>query len=301
MTAGSVTSEARAFGSHGDGLAGPVMIVGSTGMLGRAWVALLRGRGIEHVLTTRAEVDLRDPGSIERTVNGRCRWVVNCAAWTDVDGAEKDFAGAVALNATGVEALARRCKKVGATLVHYSTDYVFNGQATRPYPTDHPREPLNAYGKSKAMGEEAIERSGCRYLILRTSWLYAPWGKNFVRTIAGLLRQRDSIKVVDDQRGRPTSCEPLAETSLKLMTKDAEGMYHATDGGECTWYGLAREVGRLLGTKCRVDPCTTAEFPRPAKRPAYSVLDLSQTERLIGPMTPWEVTLADVVKRLEVG
>jgi dTDP-4-dehydrorhamnose reductase len=216
-----------------------------------------------------------------------------------VDGAEKDFAGACVANGSGVGALAGRCREVGATLVHYSTDYVFNGRATRPYRTDDPRDPLNAYGKSKALGEEAIEASGCSYLMVRTSWLYAPWGKNFVRTIAGLVKRKESIRVVDDQRGRPTSCEPLAETTLRLMEERAEGMCHGTDGGECTWFEFAREIARLVGSSCRVEPCTTAEFPRPAKRPGYSVLDLSKTEELIGPRALWQVTLADVIPRLE--
>jgi dTDP-4-dehydrorhamnose reductase len=188
---------------------------------------------------------------------------------------------------------------VGAVLVNYGTDYVFNGRATSPYHANEPREPLNAYGRSKAVGEELLERSGASFLHLRTSWLYAPWGNNFVRTIAKLLHEKPSLKVVDDQRGRPTSAEHLARTTLALLDRGATGTVHATDGGECTWYAFAREIGRLTGAPGTVESCTSAEFPRPAKRPAYSVLDITGTERLIGPMPDWKANLADVVARLE--
>lgn len=280
-------------------LQGPVLLIGAGGMLGRAWAALLDSQRIEYIAPGRDTLDLLQPRTIRATINESSPVVVNCAAWTDVDGAESDETGARALNATAVGALAARCREVGATLVHYSTDYVFDGQADRPYPSDAPRRPISAYGRTKAEGEILIEEAGADALIIRTSWLYAPWGKNFVRTIAAASRQRDVLRVVDDQRGRPTSCEHLASDSAALLASDATGAYHVCDGGECTWYDFACEIVRLVGSGCRVEPCTSAEFPRPAPRPAYSVLDLSATESRLGPMPDWRENLASVIPRME--
>src|SRR5262249_33707839 len=147
------------------------------------------------------------------------RYVVNCSAYTNVDGAEKNEAEAFGVNGSGVGNLAERCRQVGATLVHYGTDYVFNGKAKTPYPVDAPHEPVNAYGRSKADGEVRIFESSVKHLLVRTSWLYAPWGGNFVRTIAKHARARPQLLVVADQRGRPTSAEPLALASLRLLEK----------------------------------------------------------------------------------
>ena len=267
-------------------------------MLGRAWQEFLQRAGIGYVAPARSELDLAAPATIAKHLRSRPRLVINAAAYTQVDKAEAEPEQARLINATAVGVLAQACAEAGATLIHYSTDYVFNGQANRPYPTDHPIDPVNAYGQSKAEGEEAIRRSGCDHLLIRTSWLYAPWGTNFVRTIANLTATRDSIRVVDDQRGRPTSCESLARVSWKLQEAGARGAYHVAGGGECTWYQFACEIGRLSAARCRVEPCTTAEFPRPAKRPAYSVLDLSATQAIAGPMTSWQDDLASVMQQL---
>jgi len=274
------------------------MVVGGSGMLGRAWRELLDREGAVYTAPPRSELDLADPGTIDRQVAGKHRVVINCSAWTDVDGAETHFKEAEAVNGVGVGRLAQRCKEVDATLVHYSTDYVFDGQGTEPYPVDYPTSAVNAYGRSKLMGEQAVMKSGCRHLLVRTSWLYAPWGKNFVRTIAGLAGQRDSLKVVHDQRGRPTSSEHLAAATWSLIERGATGVYHVTDGGQCTWYEFASEIVRRTHPRCRVEPCTTAEFPRPAKRPGYSVLDLTRVEVVLGPMPDWKQNLADVLGRL---
>ena len=281
------------------GRIGPILLIGASGMLGRAWAQLLSEQGIEYTSTHRQQLDLNSRDTIEQVVVDKYQLVVNCAAWTDVDGAEKDYATAEAVNGQAVGHLARRCRQAGATLVHYSTDYVFNGQATAPYPTDHPRDPINAYGRSKAAGEQAIEESGCAHLIVRTSWLYAPWGKNFVATIAHLAQEQESIRVVDDQRGRPASCQHLASATLALIDRQARGFFHVTDGGQCTWFGFAQEIARLVGAICRVEPCASSEYPLPAARPPYSVLDLSKTEELIGPMPDWKDNLARVVREME--
>lgn len=286
-------------------LSGRVVVTGAHGMLGRAMVTLLRERSAHVIATGRSEIDITDAASVRSGVTQGCGIVINCAAYTDVDGAEKDINAARTLNANGVDVLAKRCREVGAKLVHFSTDYVFDGEAThdgraaKPYTVDQPKRPLNAYGVSKAEGEDAILASGAEFIVLRTSWLYAPWGKNFVRTIAKFGGERPVLKVVNDQRGRPTSAEQLAVTTLAMIDAGARGIHHATDAGECTWYDFASEIVSVLGLPARVEPCTTAEFPRPAKRPAYSVLDLSATEAMIGPMKPWRETLAAVLRRLE--
>lgn len=276
-----------------------ILLAGAGGMLGRAWRAMLDAQCTPYTTASREQLDFLKPDTIDRFVDDRFDLIINCAAYTNVDGAETDSASAQMINGEAVARLAKRCAATGATLVHYSTDYVFNGQATTPYTIGQQREPLNAYGISKAMGEQAIEDARCRALVIRTSWLYAPWGGNFVRTIAKLAGQRPTLRVVNDQRGRPTSCEHLADASLRLLRAKASGIHHVADGGECTWFDFASEIVRLRGAACQVDPCTTAEFPRPAKRPAYSVLDLAVTERIIGTMPHWRDNLKHVMDHLE--
>jgi dTDP-4-dehydrorhamnose reductase len=279
------------------GISQPVLLLGAGGMLGRAWTQLLAQQGRPSRAFDHQQVDFSKPATIEAAIDGSCPVVVNCAAWTDVDGAEAEEAKATQINGHAVGVLARCYRQHGALLVHYSTDYVFDGCATEPYAVDAPRNPVSAYGRSKAVGEQYVEEHGG--LIVRTSWLYAPWGRNFVRTIARLSRQKSVLSVVDDQRGRPTSCEHLAATTLRLIERGARGVRHVTDGGECTWHELASAVAAWFSPGCRVGPCTTAEFPRPAPRPAYSVLDLSLTEAELGAMPHWRHNLADVLRRLE--
>lgn len=283
----------------------PFLLIGNSGMLGTAFERLLTHNALPYTPLDFPAFDLTNPAHAAAAITPGVRYVINCAAWTDVDGAEAKEDAATAVNATGVRLLADHCASVGATLITYSTDYVFSGVATSPYTTTQARAPLNAYGRSKARGEELLEQSAARWYNIRTSWLYAPWGKNFVRTIAGLLTTKPSIKVVSDQRGRPTSAEHLAATTLRLLDVDAEpGTWHVTDGGECTWFEFAHEIRAILAAKGHkvgeVLPCTSDEFPRPAKRPAYSVLDVAQTENVAGKVPPWQANLVDVVKRLGV-
>ncbi|GAB4107934.1 MAG: dTDP-4-dehydrorhamnose reductase [Phycisphaeraceae bacterium] len=277
----------------------PVVVVGALGMLGRAWCEYLTKHRVDHLGLDLPDLNITDAASIKNTIPSGTRTIVNCAAFTDVDAAETHEADAMKLNADAVRNLAEHAREIGATLIHYSTDYVFDGQATSPYPTDHPRDPINAYGRTKAQGEQALEASGCRYLLIRTSWLYAPWANNFVLTMLRLTRDRDTLKVVNDQRGRPTSAQHLAEASFKLLEVGCTGTFHVTDGGECSWHEFACEIARLAGHVCDIHPRTSDEFPRPAKRPAYSVLDLSQTEQAIGPMPDWRHNLAHVLRQLE--
>lgn len=275
-----------------------ILVLGADGMLGRAWMERLEREAVEARGAYYPDLDLTKPQSIERVVAGPVRAVINCAAYTDVDGAETDEALATEINGHAVGRLVARCDALGVPLVHYSTDYVFDGEERdAPYPVDHPTDPINAYGRSKLVGEERVRGSSGPHLLIRTSWLYAPWGKNFVGTIAKLAKERDSLRVVNDQRGRPTSAEQLARVSLALLDAGERGVFHGTDGGECTWFDFAAAIAEAVSPTCRVEPCTSAEFPRPAKRPAYSVLDIAKTEAAVGRLTPWQECLADVLRR----
>ena len=280
-------------------MAVPILLVGDRGMLGRAFRELFTRAARSYQGFDLPDLDAADGAQVAALFRKPWSALINCAAFTNVDKAEADEVAALRGNATAPRVLGQACATAGIPLLHFSTDYVFDGKASRPYRADAPVDPLGAYGRTKAAGEQAIAASGARYLIVRTSWLYAPWGNNFVRTMDRLPRDKPSLKVVHDQRGRPTSAEHLAATALALLDRGATGTYHVTDGGECTWYEFTREIARRLGRTCTIAPCTTAEFPRPAPRPAYSVLDLSQTEALLGPMPDWRANLADVLSRLE--
>jgi dTDP-4-dehydrorhamnose reductase len=271
-----------------------LVVLGSSGQLGTMFLDLLQARGEEFVALDQADCDLARPDHIMLPLRG-ARAVINCAAFTAVDAAETEEDLAHKINAEAVGKLASLCKAAAVPLLHFSTDYVFDGAADAPYSIDHPRAPLGAYGRTKARGEELLEASGADYLLVRTSWVYAPWGQNFVRTMTKLLREKSELKVVDDQRGRPTHVRTLAERSLALLDQGQRGTFHVTDDGECTWYGLTLAIKEALGAACAVTPCTTAEFPRPARRPAYSVLDISRAESILGPAPHYLTRLRETV------
>ena len=268
-------------------------------MLGRAWREELDRTGVPYLALGRDQLDVTDAHAVQRRLTDAARTVINCSAWTDVDGSEEHEDDATRLNGKAVGLLADRCAEIGALLIHYSTDYVFAGDAALPYRTDAPLNPVSAYGRSKAAGERAVLSSGCRHLLIRTSWLYAPWGKNFVRTMLKLTAERDELKVVDDQRGRPTSAQHLAAASHRLLQAEAEGIFHVTDSGECTWFEFAQEIAAQAGHTCSIHPCSTDQFPRPAKRPAYSTLDLASTETVIGPLMDWRTNLSEVLTQID--
>ena len=275
------------------------VIIGAAGMLGRAFRELLAREQRAHDALDLPAFDMTNREQVEAAISPGVTAVFNCAAYTNVDAAEQDEAAATKLNGEAVALLATTCASRGVPFVHFSTDYVFAGDASEPYRVDQAHAPLNAYGRSKAVGERAVWSAAGPHLLLRTSWLYAPWANNFVRTIFKLSRERETLKVVADQLGRPTSAEHLARVSLALLDRGARGTLHVTDGGTCSWHEFASEIVRLAGHNCRVDACTAAEFARPAKRPAYSVLDLAPTEALVGPMASWRDNLASVIARLE--
>ncbi len=275
-----------------------ILLIAPNGMLGTAWRKLLIAKDIPYRTAALPEFDITDPNAIAKFVTPDIGVVINCCAYTNVDGAEESEEIATLVNGTGVGYLAQACKQADALLIHYSTDYVFNGVATEPYKVDGPIEPCNAYGRSKAEGEKEIREHDCQHLILRTSWLYAPWAKNFVLTISKYAKERDSLKVVNDQHGRPTSVEHLAATSLKLIEEGARGTLHVTDGGQCSWYDFAVVIAEHANPACKVVPCTSAEYPLPALRPKYSVLDLGPTEAIVGKMPDWHENLNNVLNQI---
>jgi dTDP-4-dehydrorhamnose reductase len=284
---------------------GRVLILGGSGMVGRAWREMLSRAGAAFDAPGRDVIDLEKPESIRQVERGGWPVVVNCAAMTDVDAAERDPAAAMRINGDGVGALATACARSGAALIHYSTDYVFSGRSRNAAGVGHVREPVNAYGRTKSRGEELIETSGATWLIVRTSWVYAPWGRNFVRAIARSLQERPSVRVVEDQVGRPTSAEHLARATMRLLESEATGIWHIADGGEpCSRLEMAREIASQVRGAGLVEGMKWDEARRDtpaviAARPSFSVLDLSRTIGRLGPMPDWRVLVAGVVGRLE--
>jgi dTDP-4-dehydrorhamnose reductase len=199
--------------------------------------------------------------------------IINCAAYTNVDKCESDADTAMKANAAGPRNLALAAEEVGAKLVHISTDYVFSGDNPAPRSEWDIPNPQSIYGYSKLLGEQYVRQFCRRSFIVRTAWLYGYTGNNFVKTILKAARETGKVRVVDDQRGNPTNAADLAHHLLKLAVTDGYGLYHCTNNGECSWYEFAREFLRLSGLECAITPCTTGEYPRPAKRPAYSSLD----------------------------
>ncbi|HZZ50464.1 MAG TPA: dTDP-4-dehydrorhamnose reductase [Pseudonocardia sp.] len=255
------------------------LVTGSGGQLGSELAGALAGQDV--TAATRAEFDVTaaDLPSALRAWAGRAgddvrSVVVNTAAWTDVDGAEADPDGAALLNDHAPDRLARACAEVGAELIHLSTDYVFPGIGSRPYEVDDPTGPASVYGATKLGGERAVRAALEQHYIVRTSWVYGAGGRNFVKTIAGLRHRRDTLQVVADQVGSPTWTGDLAAGLIELVGSRApHGTYHGAGGGQASWYELARAVFEEVGADPdRIRPCTTEEFPRPAPRPAFSVL-----------------------------
>ncbi|MFF5218745.1 dTDP-4-dehydrorhamnose reductase [Micromonospora sp. NPDC000442] len=277
------------------------LVTGAGGMLGRDLVDVLAARP-EHRLTavTRTELDITDSAAVHAAVDGH-DVVVNTAAWTDVDGAEAHESAATTVNGDAVVHLATACAAHGARLLHLSTDYVFDGTATTPYPEDAPTAPLNAYGRGKLIGEQAVARllPDTGYVV-RTAWLYGAHGRNFVATMLDLADRRDTLDVVDDQHGQPTWSHALARHLVMLAEaahtgRAAPGIYHGTCAGETTWYGLARAVFARHGLDPdRIRPTTSARFVRPAPRPTYSVLAHGRwAEAGLPPLPDWHATLVD--------
>ncbi|MFF4488040.1 dTDP-4-dehydrorhamnose reductase [Streptomyces sp. NPDC001544] len=283
------------------------LVTGAGGMLGRDTVGELLRRGADVTGLDRAALDITDADAVRRAFEEhRPGIVVNCAAYTAVDDAETDEARALAVNGDGPRLLARACAGHGARLIHVSTDYVFSGEArATPYAEDHPPAPRTAYGRTKLAGERAVFEELPDAAVVRTAWLYGVHGRSFVRTMLELEGRRDTLDVVDDQRGQPTWSADLAVRIADLGAKPsreaaAQGIFHATGSGEASWYELAREVFRLAGADPdRVRPTDSRAFARPAPRPAYSVLGHNRwREAGLEPLRDWRSALHEALPHI---
>lgn len=274
-----------------------VLVIGHNGQLGSALMPVLqRNRSLAVLGIDYPDIDIADPASVDLVFGGfDPDFVINCAAYTAVDAAEADVDRAMAVNGLGPRTIAAECRKAGAWLVHVSTDYVFDGTATSPYAEDAAPSPASAYGRTKLAGDRAVQEilPDSHYLV-RTAWLYGLQGSNFVKTMLKLERERDTVSVVTDQVGQPTYAADLAEHIVLLLDRHPEpGTYHGTNSGEVSWFDFTREIFRLAGADPeRVLPTTSAEFVRPAPRPAYSVLGHDRwIAQGLPEMRPWRAAL----------
>lgn len=274
-----------------------VLLLGSGGMLARDLIAEAPP-GVDLVAPPEAELDITSPADLKRWMaDARPEAVINAAAYTNVDGAETDREAAFRVNGEAPGLIGIAAHEAGAIVLHYSTDYVFSGKADRPYREDNPTEPLGVYGSSKLAGEHALAESGARHAIIRTQWLFGRQGKSFARTMWERARAGKPTKVVNDQTGRPTYTVDLARATWTVLraADEADGnltpVFHIANGGLATWYDVAVRVfeGAGAGARKLLTPCTTDEYPTPARRPVWSVLDTSRYEALSGSALPqWE-------------
>ena len=266
-----------------------ILVTGANGMLGQDLCPILEDVGAFVIETDIDSLDITNAEVVQQALSDiRPDLVIHCAAYTNVDKAEEDIEAATKINSTGTENLAKTCGNLGITLIYISTDYVFDGTGSTPLTPDSPVNPINNYGLTKLQGEEAVKKHCEKYYIARTSWLYGIHGKNFVETMLSL-KDKEELKVVDDQIGCPTWTVELANGILRLLQKPY-GTYHVCGSGQTSWYGFAKEIFSQSQLNVNLKPCTTDEFPRPAKRPKYSVMDNS------GLCRRWEVALHDYLQ-----
>jgi len=278
-----------------------ILVTGAQGMLGRDLLVVLE-RGNEVIGLSRRELDVTDRDETIRAVrDAKPDIVINCAAYTKVDDAESERDRAFLVNGVGTQNLALACSDAGIPLCHISTDYVFDGSAKRPYTPFDSTNPINTYGESKLAGEKYIQWITDKFYIIRTSWLYGRHGNNFVKTIIRLAQEREELNVVDDQRGSPTWTITLSQGIAGLIETGAYGIYHITDDSEggISWFTLAQEIINIKGFKTLLKPIGTEDYPRPAARPLYSVLDTSLNRHIFRyEPQPWQRTLARCMDRL---
>ena len=274
-----------------------ILVTGAQGQLGRE--VARQGSQHELILTDYDTMDITNAKAVEAFMREhKPEAVIHCAAYTNVDGAEQDTDGAFRVNVIGAQNLAADCLETGARMVYVSTDYVFDGTKPTPYRETDLVSPQSVYGHTKWQGEEMVRTLLGRHYIVRTAWLYGD-GNNFVRTMLRLAENGSALRVVDDQVGTPTSTVDLTRAIFKLLESNAYGTYHATCQGQCSWYEFACEIFRQKGKAMEVIPVTTEEFPRPAKRPAHSVLDNYMLRMTVGdPMRTWQEALAEYLNGL---
>lgn len=280
-----------------------ILVTGRDGQLGSELQALASTSKHHFIFVDSKDGDITDKARVQDLItNNSIDCVINCAAYTAVDKAESEEALAFQVNAVGVQNISEACVAQGARLIHISTDYVFPGNGTSPYKTDDPVSPLGVYGASKLAGEQALLDSKVKGIIIRTSWVYSTFGHNFVKTMLRLGKERTSLNVVNDQRGCPTYAKDLAEVCLRLVDahwNEHRNIYHFSNSGEITWFDFATEIMKMAKNDCAVHPIPSADFPTPAKRPAYSVMDTSDlnTDFQIEPRN-WKLALEECISQL---
>lgn len=284
-----------------------ILITGANGQLGWELAQLTKQfNQFEFILLDRSILDLSKPDLFDSIINEyQPAYIINTAAYTAVDKAESEPALATLINSTAVATLARIAKNKGIRFITYSTDYVFNGTSTVPYTTDESLDPINFYGKTKADGETLAMTINPNTIIIRTSWVFSSHGNNFVKTMLRLMKDRESLNVVADQKGRPTYAKDLALATMEIVVaiekgQQINGVFHYANKGVTSWYAFAEKIKQNAGLSCQINPITTNEFPTPAKRPSYSVLDTSRIENELGITIPdWEVALLDCQNKLD--
>jgi len=281
-----------------------ILVTGCEGMLGRAVMGRLDSSH-ELVGVDLADADLTKAQQVEDLFDRtKPQWVIHCAAWTDVDGAESNREAALAVNGLATEFVAKNCDRLDAGLTYISTDYVFNGRGgAAGYSENETRDPINYYGLTKARGEEAVESMAGPWQIVRTSWLFGDGKVNFPKTIRRLLGERPTLKVVADQCGCPTHADDLADVLGFLVSSDMRGIFHGTNSGQCTWFDFAREVAALIKVDPqRISACPGSDYPTAALRPACSVLNSQRLEEAGCPDRPlWQEAVARYIRLLESG
>jgi len=284
-----------------------VLVSGANGQLG--WELAQAAKlfpNFEFVFVDRNAMDLTNLNELSSIVNlFEPDAVINTAAYTAVDKAESENELAHTINAEAVGTLARIAKQRNIPFITFSTDYVFNGNATSPYLTDTKLEPVNFYGKTKADGEQMALAENTNTIIIRTSWVFSSHGNNFVKTMMRLMKERDALNIVGDQKGRPTYAKDLAHATIQILIalnegKKISGIYHYANAGETTWFGFAEKIKVLAGLECDLNTITSDQFPTPAKRPKYSVLDTQKIENDLGIEIPsWEIALKQCIDLLK--
>ena len=284
-----------------------ILVTGANGQLGHEMQRVAKSSNHNYIFTDVADgyekLDITNIEDIRNMVkNNNVDIIVNCAAYTNVDKAESDYDTADLINNTAVGNLATAMKEAGGTLIHISTDYVFQGDRNTPCQEDWTTNPLGVYGKTKLAGEAAIATTGCNSIIIRTAWLYSQWGKNFVKTMQSLTATHDTLKVVFDQVGTPTFAGDLADTIAHIINTgqtNKTGIYHFSNEGVCSWYDFAKLICKLSGNTCDINPCYSEEFPSPVKRPHFSVLDKRKIKETFGIKVPyWTDSLEVCIKQL---
>lgn len=281
-----------------------ILVIGSNGQLASE-LKQIQSKYSNHqfLFTSQNDLDISDNKSIESVFkNFKPNYIINCAAYTAVDKAESDQESAFKINEKGVENLANHCRNENSYFIHISTDFVFDGKKSNPYTEDDKTNPLSIYGLSKLKGELAIQNSGCDYTIIRTSWLYSSFGNNFVKTMIRLGSERESLNVVADQIGSPTYCADLAMiilSQLENFPNHKNNIYHYSNEGVASWYDFAYEIMQMSSLKCQINPIPTTDYPTPAVRPSFSVMDKSKIKRHFNITIPhWKESLASCIHLL---